>query len=169
VEISFIAAAVASYYLIGLGWELLLTCLTYFILIIIQFIDRAKLIIPNMLVMILIPLLLYKQFTDFDLRSILISILMTVSLIIYNTISLRKRGFEVIGWGDIKLLFVLLIIFEFPVSVIAIWFAAFTALLSMGLKGINNSKLKMPFGAHIAFAFIVISLADKFMVHYALY
>jgi leader peptidase (prepilin peptidase)/N-methyltransferase len=169
VEVSFIAVSLASYYLTGLGWELLLTCLTYFILIIILFIDLAKLIIPNMLLMILIPLLLFKQFTAFDIRSIITSIVVTGFLIIYNTVSFRNRGYEVIGWGDIKLLFILLIIFEFPMSVIAIWFAAFTALLSMGLKGINNSKLKLPFGSHIAFSFIVISLSNKLLEYYAFY
>ena len=169
VEVSFIFVSIASYYLTGLSWELLVTCLTYYILIIILFIDRAKLIIPNILLIILIPMLVFKQVTDFDLRSIITSFIVTGSLIIYNSISFRKRGFEVIGWGDIKLLFLLLIIFEFPQSVVAIWFAAFTALLTMGLKGIINSQLKIPFGAHISFSVIVITLSDKIMVHYAFY
>jgi prepilin signal peptidase PulO-like enzyme (type II secretory pathway) len=154
VELSFISVSLAAYCLYGLNLPFIVTCFTYYILIIIMFVDRAKLIIPNTLILMLSMLALFRQFIEFNILSMIISALITGSLVIYNSISFRRRGFDVIGWGDIKLLLVLLLIFKFPISIVALWFASFIALFSQGGKLFNKDRSKIPFGSYIAFSFI---------------
>jgi prepilin signal peptidase PulO-like enzyme (type II secretory pathway) len=79
-------------------------------------------------------------------------------------IGIKKTGKDLIGYGDIKLLAVLSIFFQLPVTLIGLWLSSLVALISIGILRITNFHFegnKVPFGFFIGLTFISIRIFDN--------
>lgn len=158
---------ITSYLIFTDPISILIFTAIYIILLSIGLIDYYTYTIPNSLILLIIILFCLKALngSNFELLNLLTALLTSVLFLIVNFISLRRKGLELIGYGDIKLIFVLLLGFSFPLSLIALWFSSFIAIPGFAYLRITNKKFnyenRVPYGLFLAISFIVTGLSER--------
>ena len=174
IEISSICIGLLSYIKYGWGIELLVGFSLYFVLMIIGTVDFYTLKIPNQLIfaMLLIVILKSVQQWEFNLANSISAIIIAFTFTLINFIANKSKGKDVIGFGDIKLLFVLFLIFPIPLALLGLWISSLLAIISSLVKRKQMSDPRLtqliPYGFFISAGYIIIDLiGDKiFKIYY---
>ncbi|MCF8355213.1 MAG: prepilin peptidase [Melioribacteraceae bacterium] len=167
IELGSACIALFTYLTTGSTSEMIIKFSLYFVLFIVAVIDYYRFIIPDILLIILAPVIIlnFLLVTGNILSSLLFSAVLT--LILFSTgffLSkyLRKQS---LGMGDIKLLFLLSLIVGFPLSALALWIAALIGILYAvfvsGISKVNLSRLKLPFGTFLCLSFSIVHHFDQ--------
>lgn len=173
VELLFLLTGLLCLYKYGTTLSFIFMYTAFCLLIIIGVVDYYRFIIPNILVIILLFVLISKII--FEQESIIPFVLTSLGtgavFIFINYISGKIKGQDAIGLGDIKLIMVLMLMLEIPLSMIAIWTSALIAipgflLMKTFLKRFSG-EIRIPFGMFISMGFILISFfSDKVYLLY---
>ena len=90
------------------------------------------------------------------------AVLIPALLILANSVSIKIRDISVIGYGDIKLVAVLMLFINVPLSLIALWFSSLIAIPVFYLLKITSKRIseanKVPYGFFISISYILIIL-----------
>lgn len=164
VEIFTAMIALITYLISGFSTNSVITFLILYILLIISVVDFYKLIIPNLLTSILLllsaTLLLFNSGQIIE-RTIF-SLIITIVLILISYLYEKYKGKIILGFGDIKLIFVLSLHLNFIGSMLALWISSIVALavvIITNLKNISNLKtIKIPFGLYLSIGFTLVYL-----------
>lgn len=162
VEILTIIVGILCYQKYGWTMDFIISFTMYYILLLIGVIDMLTLTIPNQLTSILLIIVLLK-FID-EPAGILLNFLLAISLLIIllftNMVATKVINNCVIGFGDIKLLFVLFLIFQFPMSLIGLWISSLMGVAAFAvIKNFNfiSSKNRLiPFGLFLSIGFVIV-------------
>lgn len=150
--------------------QCLLWFLAYYIITLIAVVDFYKLIIPNVLLisLSLITILLLFNNTTNVLLDLTISVLLTSSFLFINYFYKKYKSVQGIGFGDIKYIAILSLLFTFPYSLIGLWISAVIALpLTYVIRHISTlyqSEIKIPFGAFLSLGYIITGLLDNWLI-----
>ncbi len=139
----------------------------YVILLCIGIIDYYSYQIPNTLVIVILIVffmsVIYQQ--TIPLVNLITGGIVSILFISANLLSNWKTGVDLIGYGDIKLILVLLLFFNMPVSLIALWFSSLIALPGFYYLKRTNKRIlrvnKVPFGLFLAIGFTFIGLVGE--------
>ncbi|MCU7522667.1 MAG: prepilin peptidase [Ignavibacteria bacterium] len=159
VEILSLFIGIITYYTYGLTVNMALHYAFFMTLFIIGMVDLKKLIIPNMFVIIILMLAVVKVVLYGEVYWI--NIISAVSLgslfMLVNYLGSMLKGKNLIGPGDIKLIMVMTLFMDFPVSLLALWISALIAIPGYyTIRQFNNElKLKtlVPFGFFMAIGY----------------
>lgn len=162
VEILTIVVGILCYHKYGWTMDFIISFMMYYILLLISVIDMLTLTIPNQLTSVLFIIVLLK-FID-EPASILLNFVLAISLLIIlsftNLIAAKVINKNVIGFGDIKLLFVLFLIFQFPLSLIGLWISSLMGIAVFAVfKNFNFTSSKqqlIPFGLFLSIGFVIV-------------
>lgn len=150
--------------------QCLLWFLAYYIMMLIAVVDFYKLIIPNVLLIFLsliTILLLFNNTTNIS-SDFLISISLITLFLFVNFFYKKYKSVQGIGFGDIKYIAVLSLLFTFPYSLIGLWISAVIALpLTYVIRHISTlykSEIKIPFGAFLSLGYIITGLLDSQLI-----
>lgn len=162
VELICLALALLLFIKYGFGYVFIFQFLVFFILLLIASIDYLTFTIPNSLVLILLSLgLLNLYFHPSSILTNLVSAFsVTLLLLFLNRCVVIYKNEDGIGSGDIKLMFVLFIIFGLPVSIVGLWLSASIALITLFIsRSIPSAKpiiqSKVPFGLFLAIGYFL--------------
>lgn len=159
VEVCALVIGLASYYIYGFNFYMALHYALFMALLLIGLVDLKKFIIPNVLVIVLfviaaIKLVIYGGSTWLNIIS---AVSLGAIFILINFWGSRMKGKSLIGPGDIKLIIVMTLFMDFPVSLLALWISAFIAIPGYyAIRRFNNElKLKalVPFGFFMAIGY----------------
>lgn len=164
VEILTAVLAVITHLINGVSIHSVMTFLILYILLIISVIDFYKLIIPNQLTLILLlfttTLLLLNS--NQIIERIVYSIILAIILFSFTYLYEKFKGKIILGFGDIKLIFVLSLLLNFIDSMLALWISSVVGLAVVvltNLKNISNLKtIKVPFGLYLSIGFTLVYL-----------
>lgn len=166
VEVSTVLFGLPAWSQYGYSSEFFIWFSAFYILMIIALVDFLSFIIPNYLVIVLLIVSLVKTwlFNDNLIIRLIASSIMFITLILVNQFCLRKYDKEVIGNGDIKLIFVLFILMYFITGIISLWISSVIALISFYVFKYSSKKLKyddrVPFGFFLALGAIFSNLFE---------
>lgn len=164
VELSTLGIGLFVYGLLGFEFSTHLVFLILYVLLLISVIDYYSLIIPNLLVFVLLLLTGYLLIikTENLLDSIAVSMLIGFILSALQLFYKNSKNKIVLGYGDIKLVFVLSLLLNLVDNLLAIWFSSLIALIaviSINIKNLNELKeIKIPFGLYLSIGFAVMIL-----------
>lgn len=164
VEILTVLIAIITYMMNGVSSDSVITFFILYILLIISVIDFYKLIIPNLLILILFllsaTLLLFNS--DQIIERTIFSLIIAIVLISISYLYEKYKGKIILGFGDIKLIFVLSLFLNFIDSMLALWISSLFSLAVVvitNLKNITNLKtIKIPFGLYLSIGFTLVYL-----------
>lgn len=146
----------------------LLIYLIAYILLLISVIDYYKLIIPNNLLFVLLGFVIAFLLIDsapLINRMILSLALLTVLYIIQQVFELLKKK-EVMGAGDLKLIFVLTLLLDISSCITAIWISSLLALVFVIISNkfrLNSIKeIKVPFGLYLSVGFMMVFIFNLY-------
>ncbi|MBL1215596.1 MAG: hypothetical protein HND52_19675 [Ignavibacteriae bacterium] len=171
VSLFLLIVAVLLYGDVGLSYEFLSKFTLLNLLLVIGIVDFFTLKIPNKLIILLFIYFVIIQVFNVS-NTIVINLITTILIVglflMVNVFTENRRGKTSIGYGDIKLIGMLTLIFDVPLSIIGIWFSALVALPGFYfLKFVNNRfrySPKVPFGFFIFFSFaLIIIFQDYFL------
>ncbi len=164
VELISLIIAIILYIKYGISIEFLIKFAVFYLLFLIAAIDYYSFIIPNPLVLFLLSLAfvsLYIYPDNLQLNLIVASGAVLFFIILNRLIKNYKNN-EGIGFGDIKLIFVLLLLFNFPESLWGIWLSSLVALgYIFTVSATTNKKVlnrKIPFGTFLAAGFFLLDI-----------
>ncbi|QQS36973.1 MAG: prepilin peptidase [Ignavibacteriales bacterium] len=166
VELSSLVLGLIIFFNYGFSFQGLISFLIFYVLLLVSVIDYFKYIIPNKLTSVLIILVTIYLILNSEkiLEKLLLSAIIFTVFLIIQFLFERLKGKEVIGMGDIKLIFVLCFLFEISDSLLAIWIsstiALITALTSQWFKKKSISAVKMPFGLFLSIGFFTVFILD---------
>lgn len=143
--------------------------LTFSLLIIAAVVDLKVFKIPNLVVLFLLilALLRYLILDSSILSNFIIALSAASFFILTNFFSAKYFKKDAVGYGDIKLIFALILLNTPLVSLFTLWLSALIAVLSFTLSGslkpglrltIFPRRNKVPFGFYLSFCFIVVFL-----------
>jgi len=158
-EITFGLIGLAIYLKYGLTIKFIIIFLSLFILTIIGMIDYSSFRIPNKLLFALIPLVLINilYLPEDTLLNLILTVSLLLLLILLNSLFLKLKNKEVIGYGDIKLIGLLSVLFGFPLLFFGLWLSALLGLIGYSInKNIWNERV--PFGFFIWIGFVLTEL-----------
>lgn len=173
IEAVILITGILCYTRFGVSYECMSNFVVCYVLIIIAAIDLKSFIIPNTLVLILlVSSLIIALISDNIFWQNAAAGLITCSgLIILNKIHQSKKGMIAIGYGDIKLIFVLFLIYGLVPALVGIWLASFIGLSAYFIYRLATSQFvgnKIPFGTALAISFIMITLYGESLISYYL-
>lgn len=161
--------AVLVYLKFQLSFTFFIYYLAFYIMLLIAVIDLIKFIIPNRLLVLLffIAGLNLLFFPEQILQKVTSSLALALLFISVNFIYLKTNAVEAIGYGDIKYLAILLLLFTFPISLVGLWFSALIALpgfylIKYFLSGFKYYS-KIPFGTFISAGYFITVLAENWL------
>lgn len=142
--------------------------------IIIVFVDLKEMIIPDTLIifeilLIIINYVIFNQsiFEQYKFNSneiIFALVSVTILLVIVITVHLIWKK-ELMGYGDIKLLFVMGLMIGFTKLILIIFVSSFVALI-IEAPQIRKKKNGFPFGPYLVLAFILVYLFGNNILDY---
>jgi leader peptidase (prepilin peptidase) / N-methyltransferase len=156
---------ILCYYDYGISIEFFINFIILFLLLLIGSIDFLEYIIPNKLIFPLLFIILLKIF--FMHQNIFLSLIVSAGIIIIllsaNKIYNLVKKKDAIGYGDIKLIGILILLYTFPISLIGIWISSLLGIAGYFVfKKYKNNKI--PFGFYLCMSFILINFFyDKIM------
>jgi len=162
VELICLALALLLFIKYGFSLVFVFQFLVFFILLLIAFIDYLTFTIPNSLVLFLLLVGLVNLY--FHPSSILTNLVpafsVTLFLLFLNKCVVIYKNEDGIGFGDIKLIFVLFIIFGLPVSIVGLWLSACISLITIFIsRSIPSAKpiiqSRVPFGLFLAIGYFL--------------
>jgi prepilin signal peptidase PulO-like enzyme (type II secretory pathway) len=177
VEIAFGLIGIITYLKYNLTLRTFFDLISFFSLITIAVVDFKVYRIPNTIIAVLLLVSITQSFalhiTLF--LNIIIAAIICLTFIIINFLAERLKKQQPIGYGDIKLFFVLLLIGTIPAVLFSLWFASFIALVSHSFSRLlinfkDKQKPKhteeieplgikrVPFGFYLCLSFILVSL-----------
>lgn len=172
VELTFLITGIVAYEKYDLSLVFVLSFIPFGLLIIIAVVDYYRFIIPNILTLIIFSFAVVKLIflSSNIIGNIIVSILVVLLFILANYLSCKIKGYEVIGFGDIKLLLSLALMTEVPLNLIALWISALLAipgfyLLRLTVSSFREEK-RVPFGMFIAIGFILVTIMDEKIYRY---
>jgi leader peptidase (prepilin peptidase)/N-methyltransferase len=173
VEIVSVSLGVICFYQYT-GPDIVFYYLLLFSLFICGIIDFISYKIPNSFIILLLLLSIIKVMflpsCDTLFLNAGIGIVVCAFLVIFNYIYIRFKGNDVIGYGDIKLIFSLSLLFYYPILLIGIWISAFVALVAFYIMKTFSESLKnevrIPFGFYLTSSFIMISVLENNIIKY---
>lgn len=173
VEIGILILGILCFLKYSLTFECLLYSIIIYVLFLIAVIDFYSLKIPNLLIVILFLLLLTKL-DDVSIFDVSIAITLLIGFITTNAIYRKRKGHTVIGYGDIKLIFVLSLIFSFPLSFIGLWLSSLLGIIaSKFLRTTTNryrDKTIFPFGSILFIGYTILALfQNEINTYYSTY
>lgn len=139
----------------------------YFSLFTIAVIDYYEFIIPDMILMLFVPMIIikYALFSDIIILNFISSLSLALIVFILGLIITRIKDKKALGFGDIKLIFAASLIMDFPNSIIALWLASLLGLSYVTLLYLFNKveklDFKVPFGSFIGLAFSIVHYYSK--------
>lgn len=167
VEVLALIIGLTVLFVFGFSLNSLLIYLIAFLLLLISVIDYYRLIIPNKILLALLAVVILFLWTNTELSIngfvISFSILAAIYLV-QNVVGKIKKN-EVMGMGDLKLIFVLSLLLDLLEIITAIWISsliAITVLLISNYKQIGSLKdIKVPFGIYLSIGFMVMFIISK--------
>ncbi|MBL1214641.1 MAG: hypothetical protein HND52_14905 [Ignavibacteriae bacterium] len=171
ISLFLLIVAVLLYGDMGLSIEFLSKFILLNILLVIGVVDFFAFKIPNKLIILLFIYLVIIQVFNVS-NTIVINLIATILIVglflMVNVFTENRRGKTSIGYGDIKLIGMLTLIFDVPLSIIGIWFSALAALPGFYFLKLVNSKFryspKVPFGFFIFFSFSLIIIFQDYIL-----
>lgn len=172
IEITSALLAVLSYFQAENLIEGSMIFFTTYLLLIIAVIDYEKYIIPNEILVFLLSLAAINAVINPEdiLVKGIVAILLGVILILANKFSENRSGKNLIGYGDIKLLFVLFL-FDIPlISLLGLWISSVMALLFFYFrkKIFNSLQKKIPFGLTLFWGYAITFQFGNYFIDYYL-
>jgi leader peptidase (prepilin peptidase) / N-methyltransferase len=164
VEVLTLIIGLLVYHFFGFEMRTLIIFLMLYVLMMISVIDYNRLTIPNLLTIVLLGLVATLLFINSEpaLIRIGISLLMAFVLTGLQYFFKQFRNKEVLGAGDIKLIFVLSLLLNITGSLIAIWVSSLIGLIvitALNIKRLNQLKeIKIPFGLYLSIGFTLVFL-----------
>lgn len=164
VEILTVLIGLLVYYIFEFEVRAFIIFLILYILLMISVIDYYKLIIPNILTLLLLVLVtvLLLMNSELILLRLAISLLIAFSLFGIQYYYKQFRNKDVLGAGDIKLVFVLSLLLNITGAMIAIWISSLiglAAVTTLNIKRLNQlNKIKIPFGLYLSIGFTIVFL-----------
>lgn len=162
VEVISVIIAFAVYQLFGLEIKSIIIFFILYILLIISVIDYYKLIIPNILTLILLGSVIVSLIVDSSQVLPRLFFSFALGSILYGISYLyeKLKNKNILGMGDIKLIFVLSLLFNSIDVIFAIWISSLTGLLIIilqNLKNLSNLKtIKVPFAIYLSIGFTIV-------------
>lgn len=162
--------SVSIYIKFDLSIIALIYFLAFYIMLVIAFIDYKKFIIPNRLLVILLVIAIINLLLSNEqiVIKVVVSIVVTISLIILNFFYMKKRTVDAIGYGDIKYLAIIMLLFSFPSSLLGLWISSIIALLIFSLLQLfqkdSRYKNKIPLGTYISIGYFITILTDGWLI-----
>lgn len=166
VEFSSLILGFIIFYNYGFSLQALISFLIFYVLLLISVIDYYKLIIPNKLTSVLIILVTTYLIANSEniLERLILSGLILIAFVVIQYLFERLKRKEVIGAGDIKLIFVLSLLLEIPDSLIAIWLSSIIALIMATASELFYNKNirheKVPFGLFLSIGFFIVFILN---------
>jgi leader peptidase (prepilin peptidase)/N-methyltransferase len=138
-------------------------------LVIIGVVDYYKFIIPNKLILVIALLSILKIIHEGNI--VYLNLLTPIFILLFfasiNILYNKLKGQNAIGFGDIKLLFVLGLFFNMQLSLIGIWLSSFIAIPGYYIiKALKHNEIidhKVQFGFFISIAFLIILFTQNFL------
>lgn len=164
VEILTVIIGMLAYHLFGFEFRTLILFLILYILLMISVIDYSKLIIPNILSIVLLGLVAGLLLINSKpiLTRLGLSFLVALSIIGLQRLFERFGHKDVLGVGDVKLIFVLSLLLNIADSMIAIWVSSLIGLITITILNIKRIKqlkeIKIPFGLYLSIGFTLVYL-----------
>lgn len=164
VELLTLINGLLVYQFFGLEIKSLLIFSILYLLMMISVIDYYSLIIPNLLVIALLLLISTLLIIDSELIliHIVISISITFVLVGLQYFFKQFKNKDVLGFGDIKLIFVLSLLLNITDLMIAIWISSFIGLVTVTILNIKKldrlKEIKIPFGFYLSIGFTIVFL-----------
>ncbi|MFC2094560.1 prepilin peptidase [Bacteroidota bacterium] len=162
VEILTIVVGILCYHKYGWTIDFIISFTMYYILLLIGVIDLLTLTIPNKLTSLLFIIVLIKYIDNPAgiLPNFVLAISLLVILSFTNIIAAKVINKNVIGFGDIKLLFVLFLIFQFPMSLMALWISSILGITVYAIirqfNFISSKQKLIPFGLFLSIGFVIV-------------
>lgn len=162
VEVVTLILGILCYEKDGLSFLSLYEFVLLYFLLIVAITDYYEFIIPNILIIILVGLATIRfyiiappAFIDYIVLLAIPVILLTI-----NKFFEIYRSKTAIGFGDIKLLMVLAILFPFPNSILGLWMSSLLAIPGFYVLRLINKRFreneKIPFGFFISICFALL-------------
>ncbi|MBU1114218.1 MAG: prepilin peptidase [Bacteroidetes bacterium] len=154
----------------GLSFEFILYYLSFLIMLVIAVIDFSHLIIPNPLLSSLLIIAIINLFiVDSQVAlSIIGAVILIIILVTVNLLYSKYKKSEAIGYGDIKYIGILTLLFTFPISLFGLWFSAFLAIPGFYIIKILFSNYtdekKIPFALFLSFGYLITNLFDNWLI-----
>lgn len=171
IEVLTILLGIACYYKYGISPELLINFFALFFLLIIGTVDLLKFKIPDKLLLSLLfvalpHLLLFSQIIF--LNAIISAAIIIVLLAVKEFYTKYKRK-DAIGYGDIKLIGILVLLYGFPLSLIGIWISSILGIAGYFVKKENENRI--PLGFYLAISFLIMNFFNERIINliYRLY
>lgn len=167
VEILTLLIGICLFFYFGFSVNTIILFFIIYILLIISVIDYSKLIIPNVLIIVLFSLVFVFLILNSEhiINQVYKSLVIPLCLIVIRHLFKIFNNKEVIGFGDIKLIFVLSLLLDITLVFTALWFSSLIALISISLfniKKLNKIRdIKIPFGLFISIGFSIIYLINR--------
>ena len=151
-----------SYLSFGLNIELIISLTFISLLIIITISDCHYMIIPDEILIIFGSLLLTEKALIYGPNTIIKTLLngFAAFIIMYMIKKIGDRLFkkESMGGGDIKLMFILGMVLDFPIAILSIFVGSFVGLPISLLSLKNNKEHIIPFGPFLSVGALILHL-----------
>jgi leader peptidase (prepilin peptidase)/N-methyltransferase len=164
VEVLTLIIALLVFQFFGLEIKSSLIFFILYLLMMISVIDYYSLIIPNLLVIALLLLISTLLIIDSELILIRIAISISITFVLVGLQYFFKqfKNKDVLGIGDIKLIFALSLLLNITDSMIAIWLSSLLGLLvvyTINAKDLSRIRTtKIPFGLYLSIGFTIVFL-----------
>ena len=164
VEVSCLLIGIACYLSFASLSLILISTALFTTLFCIGIIDYLSYKIPDILtILTMFQLVLLSIFYEnLSVINLIPAVLIPALLILANSVSIKIRDISVIGYGDIKLVAVLMLFINVPLSLIALWFSSLIAIPGFYLLKITSKRIseanKVPYGFFISISYILIIL-----------
>jgi len=173
VELFTVVLAIYLYSEYGLTMEFLYWFSIFSILFLIAVIDYLSFTIPNSLVLILLMIGLIGSRIPISEKITLLAYALILSLIFVfiNKLLLVMKDKDGLGFGDIKLIFTLVLIFQLPDTLAGIWLGACVALLTILIKSWIQKReeiysQRVPFGSFLVIGIFIVHLISDMITIY---
>lgn len=165
VELAVLALGLIAFYKFGLSIDFFLNLWIIVLLLILGVVDLYTLKIPNTFIILFLITFLVNYFfspSKYFFYNFALASIVTLSFLLLNKLSQIKYKTVAIGYGDIKLIGALILFFDIPFSLIAIWLSSLFAVVGFFvlrfIKGQNYNMVKIPFGFFLFLGFTSIIL-----------
>lgn len=143
----------------------------FYIMLLIAVIDFLKFIIPNILLLFLFVIATFNLalFQDQIVLKVISSVGLALLFISINIYYSRTHSIDAIGYGDIKYLGIISLLFAFPISLLGLWLSALIALpsfyLMKYLRPDYKDQDKLPFGTFISLGYFISLAGNNWLIN----
>ena len=174
IELLAVIIGLLSYYIQGISVSMVLYFLSFYILLLIGTIDLIAFIIPNTLVLVLLLISILRltmtSIESFSIFNLFLSFLIPFFFILLNFLFTKVRRNTAIGYGDIKLIFVLTLMFQTLMLLIGIWISSVIAIIGFYFLKMFSTRFKqeyrIPFGFFLSVGFIVLGFLEEPLINF---